>query len=139
MKEKMIHAHKDEEVRGKPMGPPTQERRDSLMNAWAVRNGLKICKAPSKGWWSLIKPPYKKPPQQETWGYEPGGDHRTLWTKDGKPYCWVSQPYGLRFEDIQKMVLHATKYGLRFEVNSYPAWHYPGSVVFIIWRHKDEI
>ena len=115
--------------------PPTKEETDLLKKLWAKKHGLKESNGRS-GWCALIKAPYKKPPFAERWNIQDGDDHCSLWNKDGKPYCWVSQPYGLSFGNLQKMFLRAEKYGLVFEVNAWPAWHFPSSVLFVTWRHK---
>lgn len=55
-------------------------------------------------------------------------DHGTCWTKDGKPYCVVGQPYGLSSDDLRQLELLVDA-GFDVSVSTRPAWHYPGSVL----------
>jgi len=114
----------------------TEAEKTALMKTWASHHGLKLHKG-NRNWAALVKPPYKKPktPMQDHYG--PGDDHCSLWYKDGKPYCWVSQPYGLRPNDLLRMMAHANLYGLDFTIGSWPAWYYPGRVLFVVWKRKD--
>lgn len=61
----------------------------------------------------------------------PYTDHPSLWLKDGKPFCLVSQPYGLSMLQIEEIGEFCHKHGLEFEINSWPGWHFPHAVLFI--------
>lgn len=61
----------------------------------------------------------------------PGGDHESMWAKDGFPVALVSQPYGLTWPTIQALTAYCVTRGLEWTVDAWPAWHYPGAVVFV--------
>lgn len=58
-------------------------------------------------------------------------DHPSIWLRDGKPTIYVSQPYGLGTEALRELVARCDQLGLDATVNAWPAWHFPGSVVFV--------
>ena len=106
-----------------------------LETEWATQNGLKRSGSFQR-WAALVKKPFKKPSEWERGRLLAGDDHCTLWNKDGKATYWVPQPYGLSFGQIKEMMERAEKYGLEFEIGTFPAWHYPGHVLFIKWSAK---
>ena len=65
-----------------------------------------------------------------------GLDHVSCWNKDGKPYCLVSQPYGLSTEALKNMLTTADILGLEIDISSHPSWHYPGAVLTVIWKKR---
>lgn len=71
----------------------------------------------------------------------PNDDHVTMWRKPTdrgrKISIWVSQPYPLGFDGLREMVDFANRHGLQFKVSTWPAWHYPGSVLFVEWTVHD--
>ena len=64
----------------------------------------------------------------------PGDDHTSLWYRDGKAAVYISQPYGIAAETLAKMQEACRVHGLAFDVSTWPAWHYPGSVLFVTWH-----
>jgi hypothetical protein len=70
----------------------------------------------------------------------PGDDHVTLWRqpsdRGARISLWVSQPYGLTADDLAAMYAGAEERSLEFAVDTWPAWHNPGSVLFVTWRAR---
>lgn len=66
--------------------------------------------------------------------YAPGDDHCSLWNKDGRAAVYLSQPYHLTMKDVQEMLEFAQKYELKFFINTYPDFHFPGSVLVVWWE-----
>ncbi|MBI4376692.1 MAG: hypothetical protein HY549_09615 [Elusimicrobia bacterium] len=61
----------------------------------------------------------------------PSGDHDTLWLQNGKPARYVTQPYGLEWETMRKLVAFCENYGLKANVDAWPSFHFPGRVLSI--------
>lgn len=61
----------------------------------------------------------------------PGGDHDTLWLRDGKPALYHMQPYGLSWDDMKKIVAFCERRGLQASVAAWPAFYSPGTVLSI--------
>lgn len=58
-----------------------------------------------------------------------GDDHASLWTKDGKPYVYVSQPYSYNEEALKAW---CEQYGLRYVVyGKDKSWWNPGETYLI--------
>ncbi len=69
-----------------------------------------------------------------------GADHTSLWNKDGKPVCYVSQPYKEAFErpEHQAALANIEELGYFVRVDFSGSWHYPGKTVLIeIWKDKE--
>jgi hypothetical protein len=67
----------------------------------------------------------------------PRTDHPSLWLKDGKPFCLVSQPYGpLVMSDVEAIEKFCHRHGLEFEINSWPGWYFPHAVLFMTFKKK---
>jgi len=69
-----------------------------------------------------------------------GADHMSLWNRDGKPVCYVSQPYQAAFERPEHQAELAKIKGLGYFVRVDPrgSWHYPGRTVLIeVWKDKE--
>lgn len=64
-------------------------------------------------------------------------DHPSLWLKDGQPYTFVGQPYGLTFEDLKDIVRHCEQYGLTASVDAGMSWWYPGWTVLVEVKRKE--
>jgi|CZCA01.1.fsa_nt_gi hypothetical protein len=58
-------------------------------------------------------------------------DHVSLWIKDGKPFSFVTQPYGLSLEDLKEIVAYCEEHNLDVFVDAGMSWHYPGSTVAV--------
>lgn len=69
----------------------------------------------------------------------PRTDHASLWLKDGKPYCIVSQPYGpLSMSELEEIGKFCHRHGLEFTVDTWPAWYFPHAVLFINFKKAKE-
>jgi len=68
----------------------------------------------------------------------PHGDHESMWLKDGKPHVFVSQPYGLSHNKLMDILQYCEMAGLELTITSYPAWYYPGHVLFLEFRAAGE-
>ncbi len=82
---------------------------------------------------------------QRLWGRQcnlkdcvpPSGDHDTLWLQNGKPAMYVTQPYGLEWETMRKLVAFCERHGLKADVAAWPSFHYPGQVISILLSRKE--
>lgn len=61
----------------------------------------------------------------------PASDHASLWTYKGKPAVYVFQPYGLSGDSMEELVDYCRQWKLTSDVSEYPAWHYPGHILFV--------
>ena len=61
----------------------------------------------------------------------PGSDHETLWCHEGKPVVYVFQPYGLSGSQMDELSSYCQKWGFQMTVDTWPAWHYPGRILFV--------
>jgi hypothetical protein len=68
----------------------------------------------------------------------PYDDHVSMWRRPtdrgSKISHWISQPYPLSAAALKDMYEAAQRLGLEFSISTWPAWHYPGSVLFVEWR-----
>lgn len=58
-------------------------------------------------------------------------DHGTRWTKDGKPFMIVGQPYKLEVNNLEELGQLRTE-GFDVWCGAYPSWHNPGRVLSVI-------
>ena len=68
----------------------------------------------------------------------PGDDHPSLWLKNGKPHVYISQPYELSIEDLKELVEFCERHSLNLHVSTWPAWHFPGSVLNVKVTKKSD-
>lgn len=68
----------------------------------------------------------------------PAADHVTLWSRAGKPAMLMSQPYGLRYEDLKATIEYAEENGLRVFIDAGLSWHYPSATLAVILTRKGE-
>lgn len=69
----------------------------------------------------------------------PGGDHDTLWLKDGRPELYLMQPYGFGWDKMRELVAFCLQHGLKADVDIWPSFHFPGHVLSIcLQRDKKE-
>jgi hypothetical protein len=110
--------------------PPSNAESDRLMNEWASRN--RLTRSKSNDWRRLIGK------RSHNWSQMilPGDDHVTMWSRDGKPFCYVSQPYSLDDAEVAEMIAVAAQYGLDFYILTHPSWHYPGACLTVLWLAK---
>ena len=100
----------------------------ALQKEWGESLGLKRF----KGRPCLHQLLGQKCPSMESFSLmPPHSDHVSLWMKDGKPFCLVSQPYGLSMLQIEEIGEFCHKHGLVFKIDSWPGWHFPHAVLFI--------
>jgi hypothetical protein len=69
-----------------------------------------------------------------TYTRPPWFDHGTRWTRDGKPYCLVGQPYGLSADNLRELLALVDDHGLHVGVDNRPDWHYPGHLLSVVVR-----
>lgn len=66
----------------------------------------------------------------------PRGDHLSEWTRDGQTVMILSQPYGLGYEGLQETLKFCEAHDLEVSINTYPSFHYPGSILSLIFTRK---
>ena len=114
--------------------PPSQDDRLDGKHAWAKQHGLVES---HKSRYTGLRFLNHKMPASYDYTRFPAQDHTHYWNKDGKPYCVTSQPYHVHDDEMAEAAKLCNLYDLRCCITSYPAWHYPGSVVFMEWRRKE--
>ena len=67
----------------------------------------------------------------------PGADHDGLWLRDGKPWAWTTQPYGLRHECLRAMLDFCDAHDLEMTVSG-GSWHFLGSTVLVVITRQEE-
>lgn len=60
----------------------------------------------------------------------PGDDHATLWTRNGRPFSYTFEPYGLSFADLAALVRFCDTYGLQARIDT-ESWYYPGTTLLV--------
>ncbi len=68
----------------------------------------------------------------------PGGDHDTLWLKDGRPALYLMQPYGLGWNKMRELIAFCLRHGLRADVDVWPSFHFPGHVLSVCLVKSEE-
>ena len=72
----------------------------------------------------------------------PADDHVSMWRRSTdrgvKISRWISQPYPLSPSAIREMMDASERLGLEFSIATRPAWHYPGSVLFVEWQVREQ-
>jgi hypothetical protein len=66
----------------------------------------------------------------------PGADHLSEWKKERQTVLIVSQPYRLRYETLREIVAFCQANGLRADVETEAAWHFPGATVMVAYRRE---
>ena len=112
--------------------PPTQDERRETKDEWAKRECLTEYKGHAYLGINFLTR------KQNSWQENnfPAADHISYWNKNGKPYCIVSQPYHLDDDEMAQAVALCKAHGLEVTVSTWPAWHYPGSVLFMVWKKQ---
>ncbi len=104
-----------------------------LLNCWAKGEGLKR----AKGQVCIRRLMGKSPLMYSC--LPPFTDHPSLWMKDGKPYCIISQPYGpLSMSQLEDIGDFCHRHEFEFTVDTWPAWHFPHAVLFLTFKTKDK-
>lgn len=101
------------------------------MHEWAAREGLRQSHASSQPipWLLGRRTPWSDTTPPGWWGWF---DHGTRWTRDGRPYCLVGQPYQLHADDLQELLALHTERALDITISTHPAWHCPGGVLSVL-------
>ena len=68
----------------------------------------------------------------------PGADHPTLWLKDGIPEVYVTQPSQLDAQHMGQIAALCAGWGLQCTVRTWPAWHFPSTMLLIEVRRTPE-
>lgn len=99
---------------------------------WAERYGLKEAKGPVCAMRLLGKKCKEFNSRTGRFGEceckPPGSDHASLWRHGTNPVVYVFQPYGLSVDEISD---YCRKWGFEADINTWPAWHYRGHVLFV--------
>lgn len=61
----------------------------------------------------------------------PGSDHASLWRYKTNPVVYVYQPYGLSGNIMNELGEYCRKWGFLIRIDTWPAWHYRGRVLFV--------
>lgn len=68
----------------------------------------------------------------------PRADHVSLWRRGKTPVVYVSQPYGIRHEDLRLLTALSDQFGWFVSIDSHRSWHFPGSTLLIeIWASRE--
>lgn len=62
----------------------------------------------------------------------PGADHTSVWLRRDREYVYITQPYGLNWEQLQGIVDMCRGQGLEARISASESWHFPGSTVAVI-------
>ena len=106
-------------------GPPDASEREALMATWMQKHGLRPSR--SRDWQRLCG----KRRRPGEWSPLPGQDHERLFNKDGRAAVFTFQPYDLGWKTLRALVKTCEAHGLEASIRTWPAWHYPGSVLFV--------
>jgi hypothetical protein len=112
---------------------------------WVGHYGLTLMKHPCLRHLATGKPPWTGGRTFEK-RLPAGDDHSSMWAyqEDPRtPVVYVSQPYGLTFEEMQKIVEFCEKWGLTASIGAgfniwHPNWHFPGAVLSIVVTRKEQ-
>lgn len=115
---------------------PTDERgrafaesvADDAKRLWMEREGVKASSNCSLDWLRLVG---RRASRDSLPPHLPGQDHAELFVKDGKAEVFTFQPYQLCWDTLEDLVEACRQNGLQADVTTWPAWHYPGSVLFV--------
>ena len=107
--------------------------RGDPMKSWASKYGLKEARGPVCAMRLLGKKCSRVVDYREEncACQPPGPDHETLWCHRGKPVVYVFQPYGLSWSMMEDLISYCQRWGFQMNVDTWPAWHYPGHVLFV--------
>lgn len=94
--------------------------------------GVEQSKEPASINWLLGRSSEKMSP------LPPGCDHYSAWTKDGKPYAFVFQPYELRWEKLQKLIRFCQTRDLEVSIDGHLSWYFPGETFLVVITRKEE-
>lgn len=114
----------------------TVEARNERRDEWAAKSGLK----PTPSATACLSKLVGKKCAGWKCQYHPNGnnglDHVSLWKDavNGKPDCFVSQPYGLTPDSVAYLNHVSAELGLDWAVNADQSWWFPGWTVLVVLR-----
>lgn len=111
--------------------PPVCDEKLRMREEWAKERNLKRSK--SHDWIRLTGKRGRC-----WWIGLPADDHCDLWLKDGKPYCYTSQPYHLYDRDMRDIIKMCDEYDLTVHVSALESWHYPGGTMMMVWKTREQ-
>jgi hypothetical protein len=65
----------------------------------------------------------------------PGADHAELWLLDGRPYAYLSHPYGMGIDVMRQAIAVCDAWGLTMDVEA-ASWYYPLGTLCVEVRRK---
>ena len=80
---------------------------------------------------NLLRPPDRMPCSI------PGGDHDSMWMDNKGRLVYVSQPYSLSGASLGRVVRYCEREGLRLDISTADAWHFPGWTMLVQITKKD--
>jgi hypothetical protein len=107
--------------RGRAFAEATADEAKAL---WMEKEGVR--ESGSRDWRRLVCG-RRKP----LWDGLPGQDHADLFIKDRKPHVFTFQPYGLSWFTLVELVEACQHWRLEARIATWPAWHFPGEVLFV--------
>jgi hypothetical protein len=113
------------------MRPEERPAAEKAKKEWAEHHGLKEVRNTPYCVCRLLGKVCKRFGVSDCLNAPPGCDHPSLWLRNGKPVTFVFQPYGLCNADVEKLGAFCRERKLELEVSTWPAWHYPGSVLHV--------
>jgi hypothetical protein len=96
-----------------------------LKDEFAQREGVQESRAKGDGIQWLLGGLSRGVPSVARWF-----DHGTRWSKNGKPFCLVGQPYGLLPDAVRERA-GLSAHGIDVMIDVEPSWHYPGQVLSV--------
>ena len=91
----------------------------------------------SSGSQSYLRLLGKKPHPQSIRTLPRFADHTDLWIKNGRPFLWTTQPYGLDDPGIKELA-GLIDLGLDARISAHRSWHFPGSTVMVELKKNKE-
>jgi hypothetical protein len=111
------------------------KEKQKLAAIWAARHDVKPSRGSADWWGKLIKNiSFYSARSAGLPEQLPSDDHTSLWIKHGRPHFWVSQPYGLK---LREMIAAAEKFGIKFEIETFPSWYYPANTHLVVWSRNE--
>jgi hypothetical protein len=66
----------------------------------------------------------------------PADDHGRLYVKNGRPQFYLSQPYGLSFENLKQIIQYCDEWGLEASIDGLQSNWYPGDTIAVLYQKK---
>ena len=105
---------------------------EDCMRTWAKREGLALYRGDTciQKLWS------RKCDHTGNDCLPPRADHVSMWKRFGKVDVFVSQPYGMSWRVLLDTIEFCDKHKLQFSIDTWPAWHNPGSVLMVTYERS---